>query len=193
MRCILLLIITAFGSFGFSGSVYAFGSGAGTCTVVDDFSTITGMQSRTRNQNTGGYELNSPVSTYNSTEHVEITLSATGSGDQAVFTGVVVSVVDDNNVQVGTFDFNSETEIRDCGGSAMMAATHTSTHGSVMSRTLFWIPPAQSVGDVHILAYVLSGSRGDQSSQQFYRLVQNDGAVTLTEGAGDVIFANGFE
>ncbi len=188
MRYLLLFLLL-----GFSGLSHGFGSGAGTCTVTADFSTITSMFSRTRNQNTGGYELSSPSSTYNATDHVEITLTATGEDDQAVFTGIVVSVVDDNDVPVGTFDFNSETQVRDCSGSAMMAATHTNSHGSVMSRTLFWIPPMSAVGDVYVTAYILSGERGDQASQQFYRIVKDDGALVLSPGDNDVIFLNGFE
>lgn len=172
--------------------VFAFGSGAGTCDVVADFSTITGMKSRTRNENTGGYVLSSNVSTYNPFEHVELTLTATGPENQSTFTGIVVSVVDEKGTKIGTFNFDEETEIRDCGGSAMMAATHTSDHGSVGSRTLFWIPPSELVGDVYVLAYVLSGERGNTSSQQFYRLVKDDGALVLTEGT-DLIFLNGFE
>jgi len=176
----------------FKDAAWAFPSGAGTCDVVDDFSTITSMFSRTRNQNPGGYELSSDVMTYNPFEHVELTLTATGPGDQAQFTGIVVSVVDENGDKVGTFDFNTETAVRDCDGSAMMAATHTSSHGSVNSRTLFWVPPSETVGDVYVLAYVLSGERGNQSSQEFYRLVRNDGAITIEEDL-DVIYLSGFE
>lgn len=176
----------------FTDQVMAFGSGAGTCDVVDDFSTITSMFSRTRNENTGGYELSSNVMSYNPFQHVELTLTATGPGDQSQYTGIVVSVVDEKGEKVGTFNFDDENEIMDCGGSAMMAATHTSSHGSVSSRTLFWVPPSELVGDVYVLAYVLSGQRGNQSSQEFYRLVRNDGALTLAEN-NDVIFLSGFE
>ena len=175
-----------------SDAVMAFGSGAGTCDVVDDFSSITGMQSRTRNENPGGYELSSNVMTYNPFQHVELTLTATGIGDQSQYTGIVVSVVDEAGNKVGTFNFDDETEVRDCSGSAMMVSTHTSDHGSVGSRTLFWIPPSALVGDVYVLAYVLSGERGNTSSQEFYRLVRGDGAISLAESV-DVIFLNGFE
>ena len=176
----------------FSSSVLAFGSGAGTCDVVSDFSTITGMQSRVRNQSTGGYELSSNINSYNPFQHVEITLTATGLDDQSKFTGIVISVVDEQGAKVGTFNFDDETQIRDCGGSAMMAATHTSSHGNVNARTLFWVPPNELVGNVYVLAYVLSGERGNISSQEFYRLVRDDGAITLLAD-NDVIFINGFD
>ncbi len=183
--CVLLAMLSV-------DHVWAFGSGSGTCDVVADFSTITGMNSRTRNLNTGGYELSANSMTYNPFEHVEITLTATGTGNQGQYTGIVISVVDEAGNKVGTFNFDEETAVRDCDGSAMMAATHTSSHGSVNSRTLFWIPPSELVGDVYVLAYVLSGVRGDSSTQQFYRLVRGDGAVTLIESA-DIIFLSGFE
>lgn len=175
-----------------SNNAFAFGSGAGTCDVVADFSTITAMGFRTRNQTPGDYALSSNVSEYNAFEHVEITMTANGTGDQSTFTGIVISVVDDAGNQVGTFNFDDENEVRECGGSAMMAATHTSEHGSTNSRTLFWIPPNDSVGDVFVLAYVLSGVRGNTSTQQFYRMVKDDGAITITE-SDDVIFLNSFE
>ena len=102
----------------------------------------------------------------------------------------MVSVVDGGGTKVGTFDFNGETQVQNCGGNAM-AATHTSTHGNVTSRSLFWIPPAEPVGPVYILAYVLSGQRGDQANQEFYRFVRDDdSAVTLLS---DVVFAAGFD
>jgi hypothetical protein len=183
--CVLLAMLSA-------DHVWAFGSGSGTCDVVADFSTITGMNSRTRNENTGGYVLSANSMTYNPFEHVEITLTATGMGNQGQYTGIVISVVDEAGTKVGTFNFDEETAVRDCDGSAMMAATHTSSHGSVNSRTLFWVPPGELVGDVYVLAYVLSGTRGDQSSQQFYRLVRGDGAITLVAST-DIIFLSSFE
>ncbi|MCX7553568.1 hypothetical protein OS175_06725 [Marinicella sp. S1101] len=191
MKTQIKILLIVVGCWVLNSESSAFASGAGTCDVVANFSTITGMQSRTRNQNTGGYVLSSNVSEYNVFEHVEITLTATGAGNQATYTGIVISVVDGKGQKVGTFNFDDETEVRDCGGSAMMAATHTSSHGNVGSRTLFWIPPTEPVGEVYVLAYVLSGARGNQSSQEFYRLVRNDGAIIITES--DVIFLNSFD
>ncbi len=172
--CVFLLV---------SSQAWAFGTGAGTCDVVADFSTITGMQNRIRNQNNGSYQLTSNTAYYNNSDFVEITLSG------PTFTGIVVSVVDENDNKVGTFDFNSETEIHNCMGNAM-AATHTNTHGNVTSRTLFWIPPIEPVGNVYVLSYVLSGTRGNTASQQFYRFVKGDGAVMLQS---DLIFADNFD
>lgn len=149
------------------------------------------MQSRVRNQDPGDYVLTTDRSDYNPFEFVEITLTANGVGNQSTFTGIVVSVVDENGTKVGTFDFNDETAVHNCGGNAM-AATHTGSHGNVSSRSLFWIPPSDPVGDVDVIAYVLSGVRGNTSTQQFYRLVKNDGGITLTEDT-DTIFLTGFE
>jgi hypothetical protein len=179
MRILVICVVMAW-----SGSGWGFGTGAGTCDVVADFSTITAMNSRTRNQTPGPFSLSADSGFYINSDFVEITLSG------PAFTGIVVSVVDENGTKVGTFDFNNETEIHNCGGNAM-AATHTNTHGSVTSRSLFWIPPAEPVGPVYILAYVLSGQRGDQANQQFYRFVRDDeSAVTLLS---DVIFGSGFD
>lgn len=175
-----------------STNTWGYGSGSGTCDVVADFSSITAMPDRTRNLNTGGYVLSANTASYNSFEHLEITLTATGTGNQAQYTGIVISVVDDQGTKVGTFNFDDETAVRDCGGSAMMAATHTISHGSVNSRTLFWVPPSETVGNIHVLAYVLSGVRGESDTQEFYRLVRGDGALTLEPNA-DLIFFNGFE
>ncbi|GJM06047.1 MAG: hypothetical protein DHS20C09_20430 [marine bacterium B5-7] len=186
------LLIVALLFSGFSDSAFGFGSGAGTCDVVADYSTITSMFSRPRNSSPGDYELSSNVPSYNSFEHVEITMTANGINDQSTFTGIVVSVVDENGAKVGTFNFDDDTTIRECGGSALMAATHTSTHGAQMSRTLFWIPPAEPVGDVYVLAYVLSGVRGNTSTQQFFRFVRDDDSALLIEQS-DVIFLTGFE
>jgi len=183
--CIVLILIN-------TNNAHAFGTGAGTCDVVADFSTITAMGTRTRNQTPGDYQLSSDSSDYNVFEHVEITMTANGSGDQSTFTGIVVSVVDEMGNKVGTFNFDDETEVRNCDGSAMMAATHTASHGSTNSRTLFWVPPSELVGNVYVLAYVLSGVRNNQSTQQFYRMVRGDGAITLTE-SNDPIFINSFE
>lgn len=184
-KLILFIIFVVSLMLGFPSFVLAFGSGAGTCDVVADFSTITAMGSRPRNQNPGSYVMTSSSSVYNSTDFIELTISG------PTFTGVVVSVVDENGIKVGTFDFATETEVRDCDGSAM-AATHTTQHGSVNSRTVFWIPPIEPVGPVYVLSYVLSGTRGMTTSQEFYRFVRDDdSALVLTPS--DVIFASGFE
>ncbi|MGJ8662943.1 MAG: reeler domain-containing protein [Marinicella sp.] len=189
MRFVIMTLLLS----GMSSTVWAFGSGAGTCDVVADYSTITAMGSRFKNPNHGDYELTANVDTYNTTEHVEITLTAGGSGDQSTFTGLVVSVVDDVGNQVGTFNFDEEIGIHECGGSAMMAATHNGSHGDVMSRTLFWVPPSELVGDVYVLAYVLSGVRGSIPTQQFYRFVREDGSALMIEEQEDLIFYSGFE
>ncbi len=181
MRYLIISILL----FGQANSAFAFPSGAGTCDVVADFSTITAMGTRTRNQTPGPYVLTSDSPVYNNTDFVELNISG------PVFTGIVVSVVDENGTKVGTFDFATETEVRDCDGAAM-AATHTSQHGDVMSRTVFWVPPAESVGTVYVLAYVLSGQRGMQASQEFYRFVRDD-ASALAIMPSDVIFASNFD
>ncbi|MFC3193774.1 Reeler domain-containing protein [Marinicella sediminis] len=179
MRVVVFILVA-----GCTGQVWGFGTGAGTCDVVADFSTITAMGSRNRNQHTGPFTLVADTAFYNSTDFVEITLSG------APFTGIVISVVDENGSKVGTFDFNSETQVQECDGNAM-AVTHTSTHGSVSNRSMFWIPPAEPVGTVYVLAYVLSGQRGDQGSQQFYRFVRDDLSAVVIQS--EVIFAAGFD
>ena len=179
MRYFLLIL---WGSLGVSSTALAFGSGAGTCEVVADYSSITAMGDRTRNPNQGDYVMTSNVPFYNGDEHIEITIQG------PVFTGVLVEVVNGNGDSVGTF--SPDPEIRTCDGSAM-SATHTSSHGNVVTRTMFWSPPEESVGDVHVLAYVLSGERGDRSSQQFYRFVREDSsAISIVS---DTVFANGFD
>lgn len=166
----------------FSSNVWAFGSGSATCDVVADYSTITSMSDRVRNPNPGNYQMTSNTPFYNGDDHVEITIQG------PTFTGVLLEVVDDDGNNVGTF--SPDPEIRTCDGSAM-SATHTSAHGNVSSRTFFWIPPDESVGDVYVLAYVLSGVRGNRPSQQFFRFVREDNsALTIVS---DTVFANSFE
>ncbi len=166
----------------FVSNVMAFGSGSATCDVVADYSTITSMNDRVRNPNSGNYEMTSNTPFYNGEQHVEITIEG------PTFTGVLIEVVDDNGDNVGTF--SPDPEIRTCDGSAM-SATHTNVHGNVSSRTFFWVPPENAVSNVYVLAYVLSGVRGNRDSQQFFRFVrEDDSALTIVS---DAVFVNGFE
>lgn len=173
--CLTLLIL-------FPSSLWAFASGAGTCTVVADFSTITSMNSRTRNETPGPYSVSSNVSHY--LPGVPVTLTLNGP----TFTGVMFSVVNESGTPVGLFDVS--TGVRDCDGTGM-SLTHTTSFGSVMSRQLIWNPPATDVGPVYVLGYVLAGTRGMTASQEFYRFVRDDdSALQISSG---LLFEDEFE
>lgn len=174
MRNLMVLILSFL---IYSDTVSAFAGGAGTCDVVADYSTITAMGSRTRNPNPGSYTMTSNTPFYNSTDPVEITING------PTFTGIMMEVVDENGNKVGSFDTN-ESQVRDCAGAAM-ALTHTNQHGNVMQRTVFWVPPAEPVGNVYVLAYVLSGTRGNIPSQEFFRFVRDDDSALKIEPQGD--------
>jgi hypothetical protein len=172
---VLLLLIVANNS-------QALPSGSPVCDVFADYSNITGMQNRTRNPNSGTYQLTSNVSEYNTFEHVEITIS----GDS--FLGLMFTVVDEQGNKVGTF--SPDTQVRDCDGQAM-SLTHSSQLG-LTSKTLFWIPPQTPVGTVYVLGYVLEGASGAGAAQNFYRFVRDDdSALAITQS--DVIFLDDFE
>ncbi len=174
-----LLLLALFGAVE---SAQALPSGAPVCDVFANFSNITGMQNRTRNQNPGTYQLTANVSEYNTFEHVEITIA----GDS--FLGLMFTVVDDQGNKVGSF--SPDTQVGNCDGNAM-SVTHSERLG-LTSKTLFWIPPAEPVGSVYILGYVLEGAAGTGSAQNFYRFVRDDGsALELTQS--DVIFLSTFE
>ncbi len=163
MRYLISIILI---TLSYSSDVQAFSSGAGTCFVVADYSNITAMQNRVRNPNSGSYTITSNSPNYSSSQPIELTISG------PVFTGIMVQLVDENGVSVGSFDTN-DSQVVDCQGSAL-SVTHSTAHGNVMTRSVFWIPPAESVGTVYVQAYILSGTRGNQRSQQFYRFVRDD-------------------
>lgn len=165
-----------------SNTLWAFASGAGTCTVVANFSTITAMGSRTRNETPGPYSVTSDVSAY--LPGVPVTLTLNGP----TFTGVMFSVVNSAGSRVGQFDVSSG--VRDCDGTGL-SLTHNADFGSVTSRQLIWHPPATDVGPVYVLGYVLSGTRGMPVSQEFFRFVRNDDSAL--ELPFDQLFVDGFE
>ncbi len=157
-------------------------SGAPVCDVFANFSNITGMQNRTRNQSPGTYQLTANVSEYNTFEHVEITIA----GDS--FLGLMFTVVDDQGNKVGSF--SPDSQVGNCGGDAM-SVTHSDRLG-LTTKTLFWIPPEVPVGSVYVLGYVLEGIAFDGDNQNFYRFVRDDGsALELTQS--DVIFRSNFD
>ena len=159
-------------------NVEANASGSPVCDVLDGYGNITaGHGSNTFNDNSGSYQLTADVDTYNPFEHVEITL------DGAEFNGLLFTVVDEQGVKVGSF--SPGNQVTGCGFDTM-AVTHTSAD-TTTSETMFWIPPADSVGTVYVLGYVY-----DSNGSSFYRFVKSDNsALELTES--DVIFLNGFE
>jgi len=168
------------------GQLFAFAGGAGTCVVVADFSTITAMASRTRNETPGPYSVTANVAAYEPGAAVELTLSG------PTFTGVMFNVVDETGTPVGTFSTDAGT--RECAGGGGMSITHNAQFGNNMTTTLTWNPPAQGVGTVYVLGYVLSGIRGMISSQEFYRFVRDDNsALVLEQLDTDLVFTNGFE
>ena len=168
-------------SLSFSAA-HALPNGAPICTVEADFSNITGMQGRTRNENPGGYSVTAPAS-YSPGETIDLTVS----GPQ--FTGIMFAVVDSNGNNVGTFAPDVGTN--SCDG-ASMAITHSSGFGNQTSRTLEWTAPNSDVGTLYVEGYVLAGARGDQGNQEFFRLVRDDGAAVI-QGPPDAIFADDFE
>jgi len=162
--------------------VHALPNGATVCSVDADCANITGMQSRTRNQNPGGYSVTAPAS-YSPGETIDITVS----GPQ--FTGIMFTVVDGNDTSVGTFSPDVGTNSCDNGS---MAITHANTFGDQTSRTLSWTAPNSDAGTLYVEGYILSGERGQQGNQEFFRLVRGDGAAEI-QGPPDIIFADGFE
>ena len=163
-------------------TAHGFAGGAGTCEVTANFSTITSMNSRTRNENPGNYTVTSNMETYTPGQSLDLTLAG------PTFTGVMFSVVDGSGTAVGTF--GTDAQVRGCNGTGM-SVTHTSGFGSVMSKTLTWTAPATDVGPVYVLGYVLSGTRGNTASQEFFRFVRDDDSAL--EILPPDIFTDGFE
>ena len=161
-------------------NVSAFSSGAGTCEVTADYSTITAMTSRRRNFTNGPYVVTTNSDQYNQGTPIEITLSGPS------FIGIMFTVVDESGQNVGTFATDGNV-IHDCAGSSQtnppsQAVTH-GTNFNMTSYTLFWNPPANSVGKVYILGYVLKGTSGNTTTQEFFRFVRDDNsAVSLNAG-----------
>ncbi len=163
-------------------TILALPTGAPVCDVLADFSNITGMTTRTRNFNSGTYQLTANVSEYNTFEHVEITIA----GDS--FLGLMFTVVDEQGNKVGTF--SPDTQVRGCDNQAM-SVTHADRLG-LTTKVLFWIPPAEPVGPVYVLGYVLEGTTGTGAAQNFYRFVREDNSALALQQS-DVIFRNSFE
>ena len=173
-----LLVILVFISF----NSVARPTGAPICDVFANYSNVTGMSDRIRNLNSGPFQLSANVSEYTTFEHVEITITG---GD---YIGLMFTVEDESGNKVGSF--SPDTQVRDCGNQAM-SITHTSAE-SKANKTLFWIPPSSGVGTVYISGYVLSGTSGNRSSQQFYRFVKSD-QTALSLSQSDTVFRNSFE
>lgn len=161
-------------------------TGAPVCDVLDNFSNITGMQDRPRNQNPGPFNVSSNVSNYTPGQSVDITISG------PTFAGVMFSVVDENGDRVGSFSLDSS--VTNCDNGAL-SITHNDTFGSVMTKTLTWNAPNSDIGTVYVLGYVLRGTRGNASSQEFHRFVRSDNSAISIDGpaGNDIIFVTGFE
>ena len=173
---VLLLLVSVNG--------IAYPSGAGTCLVTADYSSITAMILRRRNLTNGPYVVTTNTSQYNQGTPVGITISGPS------FIGIMFTVVDEFGQNVGTFAADGNV-IHDCAGSNQTnPPSQAVTHGSnfnMTSYTLFWNPPANSVGKVYILGYVLKGIRGAPTTQEFFRFVRDDNsAVSLNAANGGV-------
>ncbi len=169
--------------------VQAFSGGSGTCAIDADYVSITGMSSRFRNSNHGDYTVTSSLSEYMPGQVVELTLAG------PTFTGLIFTVVDENGNNVGTFESEANI-VTECTGNntttpPAAVVTHLSGFGNLTSYTLFWISPAQNVGKVYVLGYVLKGARGNQAQQEFFRFVRDDDSALSI--ASVVVFSNGFE
>jgi hypothetical protein len=171
-------------------NVFSNPSGAGTCVVNFDYASIpeSAMMTRRRNLTNVPYVVTTNANFYSAGNPVEITISGPD------FIGIMFTLVDETGQNVGTFAPDNNI-IHDCSGAnptspPSAAVTHASGF-NMTSYTLFWLPPASNAGKVYILGYVLKGSIGNISTQEFFRFVRDDlSAVSLN--ARDV-FTNGFE
>ena len=157
----------------------SFGSGAATCDIRSDFSTITSMGSRPRNQNPGSFTLTPDAATYMPGQPVTVTLSG------PTYTGVSMVAVDESGNRVGSWvaDPGGATKITSswpsgCNGQAI---THTSSFGNRTTFDFEWVAPATPVGRVWFEAYVLEGTRGNPAGQEFYRFVDDDGSSPFVD------------
>ena len=163
----------------------AFSNGSPVCDVEADYSN--NSMNRPKFQNGGAYTLETNSDFYLFGDFLEITISG------PEFTGLVVEVENAAGTRLGTFDFMNEPGIRDCDGGAM-SATHTNNHNNQTSRTLFWVPPAGVYEDMYVQAYVLKGTRGNTSAQEFYRFARTDtGVNNALLLKSDVIFTSDLE
>ncbi len=185
----MLKKIVTFAFILFSIKLLAFSGGAGTCVVDANYSSITGMNDRFRNNNHGAYSVTSNLSEYLPGQVVELTLAG------PEFTGLMFTVVDANGNNVGTFAPEANF-VHECNGAnptnpPAAAVTHLSSFGNLTSYTLFWIPPMQNVGTVYVLGYVLKGQRFNTAQQEFFRFVRDDNsAISIQSG---IVFSSGFE
>ncbi len=185
----MLKKIVTLASFLLFSQVFAFSGGAGTCVIDANYASITGMTDRFRNLNHGSYTVTSNLLEYIPGQVVELTLSG------PTFTGLMFTVVDASGNNVGTFEPEANF-VHECTGAnptnpPAAAVTHLSTFGNLTSYTLFWIPPAQDVGTVFVLGYVLKGQRFNTAQQEFFRFVRDDNsALSINSG---ILFSNGFE
>ncbi len=169
--------------------VYAFSGGSGTCVIDANYASITAMTDRFKNFNHGTYTVTSNVTEYIPGQVVELTLAG------PIFTGLMFTVVDENGINVGTFAPEANF-VHECTGAnptspPAAAVTHLSSFGNLTTYTLFWIPPAQSVGTVYVLGYVLKGERFNTAQQEFFRFVRDDNsALSIISG---ILFSSGFE
>lgn len=164
--------------------ILAFPSGSGTAVIDQYYASIDSMKNRTKNFESGPYTVSSNSPYYLANQVIEITIAG------PTFTGILFTVIDEQGNNVGTFT-EVANMVGEFPGTSAKVITHQSNFGSVMSYTLLWAPPATNVGKVYVIGYILAGTRGVISSQQFYRFVRDDNsAISISS---DVMLKNGFE
>lgn len=180
--CRILFILTILMQVLISYPANAYASIAGTCEINANYSSDFAVMNRYLNYSSTGYNINLNTQFYTKNEVVEITISG------PTFTGIVFVVVDENDMNVGTFD-SSPGIIQNC--QSTVAITHTSSFGNHTSYTLFWVPPENNVGQVFVEGYILKGERGQTMSQEFFRFVKED--VNPVSLMPRDVFSNSFE
>ncbi len=169
----------------------AFASGPGTC--IAEASAITGMGSRTRNlPGAGPFQLMFDMggTTYIPGEVHMISVFAT---DASEFNGFLVYGETTMGARVGTFDKsdnNIGSPVVTCPDSPEATASHTSLGPTAVTEIIIpWTAPASDVGTIDLRSIVLSGARRSRDDQEFFFPT----VLTLTPGAPDVVFGDGFE
>jgi hypothetical protein len=173
-------------------SALALPGGSATCAIDKDYDSLDGaMNSRTKNNNKGAYNVTSNLLHYG-TDVVELTIS----GPDA-FIGLLFTVVDEAGNNVGTFVpengvSNGSIIVHECNGTfpttpRAAVVTHGSSFVQSTSYTLFWIPPQSNVGKVYVLGYLLKGP----TQQEFFRFVRDDDSAISLHSRD--VFTSSFE
>lgn len=149
----------------------AYSGGTGNCNINANYSPDFDVMARRLNYNSGDYSLVLNTSFYTFNSAIEITING------PTFTGIVFTVVDGNDNNIGSF-VADQAYIRNCtglGSSGSAIVTHISNTNleNMSTYTLYWLPPANYSGELYVEGYILKGVRGG-SNQEFYRFVKED-------------------